>query len=44
MDMPDLKPVEAPKKTTRRLILFGIVAFIVAVVAYAYWINLPGWQ
>ena len=43
MDMPDLKPVEAPKKTSRRLILLGLVTFILAVVAYAYWINLRGW-
>ena len=41
MEMPDLKPVVSSTARSRRLTVIGITVFIVAVLAYAYWINLP---
>jgi hypothetical protein len=42
MDLPDLKPIEPPTTRTMRFIVVCVVAFIVAALAYAYWINMPG--
>jgi hypothetical protein len=44
MEMPELKPVEAPGTRTRRLVLVCVAAFIVIAFAFAFWINMPEWR
>lgn len=44
MDMPDFKPVAAPTGTARKLIAFGVVAFILLAFAFAYFINIESWR
>jgi len=44
MQMPDLKPVEAPRSRARRLTLAGAAAFILIAFAFAFWINMPEWR
>jgi hypothetical protein len=44
MDMPDLKPIAAPRTRSKWPWIAGLVAFVVIVFAFAFWINIPEWR
>ena len=44
MDMPDLKPIERPMPQPRSLQIIALMAFILFVFGFAFWINLPEWR
>jgi hypothetical protein len=44
MDMPDLKPIQPPRQGSKRLILFGVAAFMVPAFVFAMMANIPEWR
>jgi hypothetical protein len=44
MDMPDLKPIEPPRRSTGRIALACVAIFILVAFAFAMWINIPEWR
>jgi hypothetical protein len=44
MEMPDLKPIQPPRQGSKRLILFGVAAFMVPAFVFAMMANIPEWR
>ena len=44
MDMPDLKPIQSPRQGSKRLILFGVAAFMILAFLFAMMANIPEWR